>query len=168
MKKFSSKENIKINKKPEIDNSIDESTEIKYQLHDLINRYLSLETYGSIDNRFLGTVKIKGQEMLAEAILDFFNGVDRKSEVQILESLKSEIRDWETIDRKIDELSYNIDLNNRVKFDKLMEFNDPFLIESKLRNITDNKTKKDYQILIKESNLSAIDKKTYLNILNII
>ena len=72
MKKFSKITNQKVNEEPKLDSrKIDESDIIKYKMIDLMNKYLSVTTYGPVINYDVaGTIKISGKEMLAEAISD--------------------------------------------------------------------------------------------------
>jgi hypothetical protein len=58
--------------------------------------------YGPTDRYYqAGTIKISGQELFTEALLSlWWKAV--KAQTKLLESLKSEIKDWDVIDTKID------------------------------------------------------------------
>lgn len=167
MKKFSKEMNVEIGKEPKVVNEVSESTQLRYKIYDLMDRYLKLETYGSIDRRFLGTVEIKGKELLTEAIMDLLTNFDNDNKIELLESLKSDISDWKTIDNKIDELSHQVDFRNRYKFNLLIERHEPFVLKSKFNKLTDIDTIKDYTVLLNESKVIDVNLKTeLLNILN--
>ena len=117
MKKFSKITNQKVGEEPKVEVGVDESTSIKYKMIDLMDRLLSVTTYGPVINYDLaGTIKISGKEMLAEAIADMLADVSVSDKTILLESLKSEIRDWEFIDDKIRSLTKErASLNNKSK-----------------------------------------------------
>jgi hypothetical protein len=84
---------------------------------------LSIETFGPIDRfqRF-GLIKIKGQEILSDAIISLLDNNNIESQIKILETLKNDVKDWKSIDIKIDELnSCNIDYKLKFKIDKILE-----------------------------------------------
>lgn len=106
MKKFSNISNVKVSEEPKVENTqINEEDLFKGKVLNLMDQLLSIRTYGPVD-RYLraGNIKIAGKEMFLEALLDLLKDKSYKEEVRILESLKSEIKDWETIDYKIDEI----------------------------------------------------------------
>lgn len=170
MKKFSKLTNQKINEEPKVDNKIDESEVFKYKVIDLMNRFLKIQSYGSVDNRFLsGSVKIEGKEMLAEALLDLFTDNSSKEQKKILESLKSDIRDWEVIDNKIENISKtDINITNKLKFSKILErYEDESLmvfLENKISNINDKNILEDYLQLMETSNVSIDIKQKCINL----
>jgi len=171
MKKFSKLTNQKINEEPKIDLKIDESKVLKYKMLDLMNRFLSLRTYGSVDNRFLaGKVKIEGKEMLAEALYDLFSDKSTDEQVKVLESLKTKIKDWETIDKEIEEFNKKTPtIRNKSKFKSLLEkwssdSNTLILfVESNVDKINDLDTLSDYITLTNESNLEESTKLVLVN-----
>lgn len=159
MKKFSKITKQKINKepKPEI-KKIDEADVIKYKMVDLMDKFLSIQTYGPIDRyQRAGLIKIMGKEMLAEAISEMLIDISNKDKTKLLESLKTEIRDWEVIDNKIESLEKERpSLNNRNKIKSLLEmYKDEDLLievtESKVTKIKNVKTLIDYISLIGEN-----------------
>lgn len=110
MKKFSSISKVKVSEEPKIENNqINEEDLFKGKVLNLMDQLLSIRTYGPID-RYLraGNIKIAGKEMFLEALLDLLKDKSSKEEVKILESLKSYVKDWETIDSKIDEIEQRL------------------------------------------------------------
>lgn len=110
MKKFSNISNVKVSEEPKVENTqINEEDLFKGKVLNLMDQLLSIRTYGPID-RYLraGNIKIAGKEMFLEALLDLLKDKSSKEEVKILESLKSYVKDWETIDSKIDEIEQRL------------------------------------------------------------
>lgn len=172
MKKFSRITNSKIGEEPKVDIKIDESSILKMKMVNLMDRLLKIQSYGSVDNRFLsGSVKIKGKEMLAEALLELLNDKSVTEKTKVLEGLKNKIGNWEVIDAEIDLLNkIEISLKNKSKFTKILEkYNDEetllLFLESKIPNIKDNKTLLDYKELIINSNLTRETKSKILDLI---
>jgi len=160
MKKFSKITNQKVNEEPKLDSrKIDESDIIKYKMIDLMNKYLSVTTYGPVINYDVaGTIKISGKEMLAEAISDMLIELSNNDKTKLLESLKTEVRDWEVIDNKIESLNVEkVSLPNKNKINKFIEMykdDEDFLLtlsESKISKVNNVKTIIDYTKIIKEN-----------------
>ncbi len=109
MKKFSNITGQKVGQDPKLVKN--ERDEFKFKLMDLIDNHLSVCTYGPID-RYLraGTIKISGKETLVEALMSFMSDRSLKEQNKLLESLKSEIKDWETIDSKMKSVNDKIEL----------------------------------------------------------
>jgi hypothetical protein len=108
MKKFSKITNSTVSKEPIIKIEEDLNSKIKKNLLSIMNKTLRIQSYGSVDSRFLsGSVIVEGKELLAEAIIEFFNDISNNKSITLLESLKSEIKDWEAIDSKIAEITEN-------------------------------------------------------------
>lgn len=172
MKKFSKITNQKINEEPKVDKKIDEAEEFKFKMLDLMEKFLRVQSYGPVDNRYLaGKVKIEGKEVLAEALLDLFSDSSNKKQKAILESLKSEIKDWNVIDDKIDSISKDdISLTNKLKFQRMLErYDDESVLlftENNIEKITDKKTLNEYSLLIEKSNLKQETKQNIINIYN--
>lgn len=172
MKKFSKITNQKINEEPKVDKKIDEAEEFKFKMLDLMEKFLRVQSYGPVDNRYLaGKVKIEGKEVLAEALLDLFSDSSNKKQKAILESLKSDIKDWNVIDSKIDSISkHDISLTNKLKFQRMLERYDEESIllftENNIEKITDKKTLNEYSLLIEKSNLKQETKQNIINIYN--
>jgi hypothetical protein len=172
MKKFSKITNQKINEEPKVDKKIDEAEEFKFKMLDLMEKILRVQSYGPVDNRYLtGKVKIEGKEVLAEALLDLFSDSSNKKQKAILESLKSDIKDWNVIDSKIDSISKDdISLTNKLKFQRMLErYDDESILlftENNIEKITDKKTLNEYSLLIEKSNLKQETKQNIINIYN--
>lgn len=163
MKKFSKINNLKVNELPKVEVGINESDVIKNQLLSLMDKFLKIQSYGSVDNRFLsGSVKIQGKELLSEAILDLLINKTSKDKIKLLESLKADIKDWEVLDNKIDGLiKREVNINNRNKFKKMIESYDAdsLLInfKKKIRSINDIIVLEDYKELLNVYNLPGKD-----------
>ena len=115
MKKFSNITNQSVGQEPKVDTTkIDEATVFKVRVMKLMEQFLSIQTYGPVD-RYLraGSITIKGKELFAEALLSLLDEKTIKEQTKLLEGLKSELRDWETIDNKID------DINSKVSYFKV-------------------------------------------------
>lgn len=172
MKKFSKITNQKINEEPKVDKKIDEAEEFKFKMIDLMEKFLKVQAYGPVDNRYLaGKVKIEGKQVLAEALLDLFSDLSNKKQKAILESLKSDIKDWNVIDSKIDSISKDdVSLTNKLKFQRMLErYDDESILlftENNIEKITDKKTLNEYSLLIEKSNLKQETKQNIINIYN--
>jgi len=114
MKKFSNITNAKIGQEPEKkDVKLNEEDTFKMKVIALMDNYLKIQTYGPI-NRYLvqGTFKITGKEMFSEALLSLMTDKSIKEQTAILESLKTSIGDWESIDEKINQLNTKLEETN--------------------------------------------------------
>lgn len=110
MRKFSKITNQTVGQEPKIDTTkIDETTLFKVKVMNLMEQFLSIQTYGPVD-RYLraGSITIKGKELFTEALLSLLDEKTIKEKTKLLEGLKSELKDWETIDNKIDDLNSKI------------------------------------------------------------
>jgi len=110
MKKFSNISNVKVSEEPRVEvKQLNEEEMFKVKVMNLMEQLLSIRTYGPID-RYLraGSIKVAGKEMFLEALMDLLKDKSSKEEKKILESLKSSVSDWETIDSKIDEVNQKI------------------------------------------------------------
>lgn len=170
MKKFSKITNQKINQEPKVDKKIDEAEEFKFKMISLMERFLKVQANGPVDNRYLsGKVTIEGKEVLAEALLDLFSDSDSKKQKAILESLKSEIKDWNIIDQKIDSISNdNISIANKLKFQRMLErYDDESVLlftENNTEKITNKETLNEYALLVEKSNLKEETKQNVIEI----
>lgn len=111
MKKFSNISNAKVGQEPEKKEvKLNEEEVFRSQIVSLMDSYLRIQTYGPVD-RYLraGTLKISGKELFTEALLTLMSDKSLKGQTAILESLKSTVRDWESIDEKIDQLNSKIE-----------------------------------------------------------
>lgn len=105
MKKFSKETNQKINDEPKIKQvPLNEEDLFKASVQNLMDQILTVQTYGPVD-RYLraGNIKIAGKEMFIEALMDLMGDKSTKDKIKLLESLKSRISDWESLDGIIDE-----------------------------------------------------------------
>lgn len=128
MKKFSKISGSKVSEEPKVEIKVNEEDLFKVKVLNLMDQILSVRTYGPID-RYLraGNIKISGKEMFLEALMNLLKDKSSKDEVKLLESLKSNIRDWEYLDSKIDEAlnkiedveSQNKILSHRNKIEQL-------------------------------------------------
>lgn len=171
MKKFSKITNQKVNEEPKVEpKKIEESDVIKYKMLDLMDKFLSIQTYGPIDRyQRAGTIKIKGKEMLAEAISDMLVDISNQDKTKLLESLKTEVRDWEAIDNKIESLEKErASLNNRQKMSMFLEkysHDEELLIsvtEEKVSKVSNSETLNDYILIINENKSLNNETKTKL------
>lgn len=118
MKKFSNISKYQVGEEPKNElNQLNEEDLFKMKVRNIMDQFLSIQTYGPIDRyQRAGNIKIVGKDMFLEALLDILNDKSTKEEKKILESLKSSITDWATIDEKIDEIDEKIDENkNKIK-----------------------------------------------------
>jgi hypothetical protein len=110
MKKFSSISGTKVSEEPKVEvKQLNEEEMFKAKVMNLMEQLLSVRTYGPVD-RYLrsGNIKVAGKEMFLEALMDLLKDKSSKDEKQILESLKSSVSDWVTIDSKISEVEKKI------------------------------------------------------------
>lgn len=172
MKKFSKLTGQNINSAPEVETKqASEADLFKTQLMGLMDQILNIRTYGPVDNhQRAGLIKIAGKEMLAQAILDLVSEDTTKKQAKILEELKSEVGDWESIDAKILSLKQEkILLCNRNKFNFLLEKyrESPLLIEvvgASINKINTETTLSDYIKLTVESKLTHPTKSKLIQI----
>lgn len=162
MRKFSNISGEKITEEPKIEvKQLNEEDLFKSKLMNLMDQILSIRTYGPVDrHQRAGLIKIAGKEMLVEAILDLLTEKSIKEQTKILETLKSDVRDWKAIDAKINSLQKEIvSLSNKRKFKSLLEnyTNEDLLVkvvENDIEKITKEKTIKDYLNLLEKSKLT--------------
>jgi len=111
MKKFSSISGEKVKEEPKIEVNKDELEflALKASVIKLMDNYLSIRSYGSARSELLNNnFKISGKEMFAEALIDFLSDKTLQSQIKALESLKSENKDWRSIDSKVNDLHNKI------------------------------------------------------------
>lgn len=104
MKKFRNITGQKVTEEPKKEvKQLNEEELFKLKLVSLMDSILSIRTYGPVDkHQRPGLIKIAGKEMLVEAILDLLTEKSSKEQTKLLESLKTEMGNWEVIDSKID------------------------------------------------------------------
>lgn len=172
MKKFSNITGQKVSEEPKVElKQLNEEELFKSKLHELMDQILSIRTYGPVDRyERAGLIKIAGKEMLVEAILDLLTEKTNKEQVKLLESLKSEIKDWKVIDDKIENIFLNRipKLSNRNKINSLLEsYDESSLIEvigEKISKLNNLETVLDYYKIISESSLTTTTKQQILNL----
>jgi len=111
MKKFSSISGQKVNEEPkvEVKKELNELMILKAGIIKLMDNLLTIQTYGSTRRDIIqNNVKITGKEMFAEALIDFLGDKSLNDQIKALESLKSESRDWQSIDNKVNDLHNEI------------------------------------------------------------
>lgn len=163
MKKFSKQIDQKVNEEPKQEFKVDEAQVFKNRVLGLMDRFLKVQSYGPVDDRYLaGSVTIEGKELLAEAFMGLLTEESNNKQTAVLESLKSKVKDWEAIDKAIDNINEkNVSINNKIKFDSMInkyssdEEGLLMVIENKTSNINDLKTINDYINLTNESGLSS-------------
>jgi hypothetical protein len=141
MKKFSNITNQKVGQEPKIEVKLNEEDLFKVKILNLMDQLLTIRTYGPVDkHQRAGLIKIAGKEMFLEALMSLFSDKSLKEQSKLLESLKSEVRDWEMIDVKIN------DVNT-----KISESKEKSELLSQKRNLISlyNKYKDDEELLIK-------------------
>jgi hypothetical protein len=107
MKKFSSISGEKVNSEPKIEVNKEELEflALKASVIKLMDSYLSIRSYGSARTElFNNSVKISGKEMFAEALIEFLSDKTLQDQIKTVESLKSENKDWKSIDNKVNNL----------------------------------------------------------------
>jgi hypothetical protein len=172
MKKFSNITGQKVSEEPKVEvKQLNEEELFKGKLLSLMDQFLSVRTYGPVDrHQRAGLIKVAGKELLIEAILDLLSEKSIKEQTKILEGLKSEIRDWEVIDAKIESLSKErTSISNRNKFKSLLEkyTDSEFLIEKVKINVNKIKSEKTLVDYIKLTNESKLDNSTKTELVKI-
>lgn len=120
MKKFSNMTSQTIKDEPKVEISKEqlEMNLMKAGIMKLMDNLLTIRSYGSARAELLnGALAISGKEMFVEALLDLFSS---KNDISVLESLKSESKDWLSIDNKIQQIknkssNFNENLNHLKK-----------------------------------------------------
>jgi len=181
MKKFSKITNQKVGIESNINSKLSDIDILKYKIMDMMDNYLSIQFYGPI-NRYqvAGTSKVVGKDIFVEALIDMLGDFSIKENVKLLESIKGEIKNWEFIDNKIDELNKNkvsntIIFNHKEKIKSIINrYSDEGDIlkhfefsSSKIKNVeTAFYRKLASESLISESRISNSLLKSILNIYN--
>lgn len=154
MKKFSNITSQTIGKEKVTEFKVDESSLFKVKVLNLLEQFLTIRTYGPVD-RYLqaGNIKISGQELFTEALLSLLDEKTVNAQTKLLESLKSEIKDWEVIDSKIDDLNSNM-IGNKFKTNyKVTQLLEKYgedeemlvlLLEEQVKKVTSEETLKTY------------------------
>lgn len=151
MKKFSNITGENVNKKPVLDNKVNERDLFKLKVLKMVESLLSIKTYGPVDRYYTeGSIEISGKELLAEAITCMLNDNTIKEQIKVLENLKLDVGDWESIDKKIYQLNENnnIDYKRKLKISNIIDKYDSDtlvgFLENKFNKMTDVKLINDY------------------------
>lgn len=162
MKKFSNITGQKVTEEPKKEvKQLNEEELFKLKLVSLMDSILSIRTYGPVDkHQRSGLIKIAGKEMLVEAIIDLLTEKSSKEQTKLLESLKTEVGNWEVIDSKIDFINREKALyKSRQRFNTLLEKYDSDSLLEKVKldinKITKHRTLRDYIQLTLESKLES-------------
>jgi hypothetical protein len=176
MKKFSNITNQKVGKETVTEVKIDESALFKVRVLNLLEQFLTIRTYGPVD-RYLqaGNIKISGQELFTEALLSLLDEKTVKAQTKLLESLKNDIKDWEVIDSKIDDLNSNL-IGNKFKTNykvgQLLEkYGDDegmlvLVLEEQVKKVTSEETLKTYLEVFNSTKLKKETKDSISEIYN--
>ena len=107
MKKFSNITNQKVGEAPKIaDVKLNEEELFKAKIMNLMDQLLTIRTYGAVDRyQRAGNIKIAGKELFLEALLSMMSDKSLKEQAKLLEGLKSNVKDWDVIDLRIDEVN---------------------------------------------------------------
>jgi len=167
MKKFSKITKQKVGKEPIVKVEKTADDYIKKNLYTLMEDFLSIKSYGAVDKNN-GTYKIGGKDMFVNAVVDMLEEITNSNNKKLLESLKSEVNDWEAIDEKIKSLNQSkVNLKSRKSFDDLIRLysnDEDFLVEiseNKINRINNKEKLSDYKKLLESVSLKE---KTKLNL----
>jgi hypothetical protein len=174
MKKFSKVTGVKVNEEPKVETKIDEVDELKLEMLTLMDNFLKVRASGPIHNTLLnGSLSVEGKDLLAEAIITLLSEKTNKDKTKVLESLKTKISDWQTIDEEIEKINQKRpSINNVNRINKLIEKYSSdedtlvFYVESTVSKLKSVDTLGQYSKLISESNLSDKTKNQIVGIYN--
>jgi hypothetical protein len=109
MKKFSKISGFNVNKPKEVKKEVTDLDKLKTGIRKLMDSYLNVRFYGPA-NRYstASTMKVEGKDIFLDALLDYIEEFSNKDQIKLMESLKSESKDWELIDKKIENLKENL------------------------------------------------------------
>jgi len=117
MKKFSNISGVKVGEAPKVVEQKDEVNEFKHSIMQLMDNFLTIQSYGSARQEIMMTTKIVGKELFVEALTDLLSQKTNERVVESLESLKSTVRDWKAIEEKIESIKtekVNIKAENKI------------------------------------------------------
>ena len=105
MKKFSNITGEKVGIEPKQEIKITEADVFKAKVMRLMDDFLKVQMYGPITRYHVaGTMKVVGQELFLEALMDLLDDKSNKDKVKLLETLKLKVQDWKMIDETIEEI----------------------------------------------------------------
>lgn len=153
MKKFSNITGEKISQEPKVEIKINEEDVFKSKVMRLMDDFLKVQMYGPITRYHVaGTMKVSGKELFLEALMDLLNDKSNKDITKVLESLKSEIKDWKAIDEKIEEV--NSEKSTHIYRNKIKQLYNKYKSDSEL--LFENIDKSITKLNDKESLISRI------------
>ena len=141
MKKFTKIANTTVGEE-KLEKVVNDNT-LKFEILSLMDNFLEIKTYGNISPVYMAPTKIEGKELFVEALMDFLDEKIEDKSIKILESLKHEIKDWKSIDEKIEKI-----LEQREK--NLLKKN----IINTIDKYSDNKDLLKTYVLTKQGNIS--------------
>ena len=141
MKKFSNMTGEKVGIEPKHEIKITEADVFKAKVMRLMDDFLKVQMYGPITRYHVaGTMKVVGQELFLEALMDLLDDKSNKDKVKLLESLKLKVQDWKMIDETIEEIE--------------SQPTGLYKHKSSIKNLY-NKYKSDSELMIEQSKKSA-------------
>ena len=154
MKKFSNITGQKVATEPKIEiKKVNEQQLLKHKILELMEQFLVIRSYGPVDrHQRAGLIQIAGKEVFLEAIMNLFNTKSLKEQTKLLESLKSEITNWELLDNKVNEFN---------KKASVYENNNQLLIQKNNVLKLYNKYKDDSELLLQRVEESCKKIKSY-------
>ena len=102
MKKFTKISNTSVGLE-KVEKVVNDNT-LKFEILSLMDNFLEIKTYGNVSPVYMVPTKIEGKELFVEALMDFLQEKIEDKSIKILESLKHEIKDWKSIDEKIESI----------------------------------------------------------------
>jgi hypothetical protein len=110
MKKFSNITGQKVGEHSKIEDvKIDDEKILKLKILNLMDQFLSIRIYGPVDRyQRAGDIKIAGKDIFVEALIDLLNNKSLKDQSKLLESLKFDLKEWDIIDSKIEDINKKI------------------------------------------------------------
>jgi hypothetical protein len=102
MKKFTKISNTTVGEQ-KVEKVVNDNT-LKYEILSLMDNFLEIKTYGNVSPVYMVPTKIEGKELFVEALMDFLQEKIEDKSIKVLESLKHEIKDWKSIDEKIESI----------------------------------------------------------------
>lgn len=102
MKKFTKISNTSVGEE-KVEKVVNDNT-LKFEILSLMDNFLEIKTYGNVSPVYMVPTKIEGKELFVEALMDFLQEKIEDKSIKVLESLKHEVKDWKSIDEKIESI----------------------------------------------------------------
>lgn len=102
MKKFTKISNTTVGEE-KLEKVVNDNT-LKFEILSLMDNFLEIKTYGNVSPVYMVPTKIEGKELFVEALMDFLQEKIEEKSIKVLESLKHDIKDWKSIDEKIESI----------------------------------------------------------------